>query len=99
MAAFDAQLSRHIASFTPAHVAMTMWALSSLQWLPADAVWRQLQERAEVHSASFCLRSQRMLARAVRVLQQVEDDSDDEDDGGASVPQRQQWQPARWHGR
>jgi hypothetical protein len=77
MAAFDGQLSRHLPSFTPAHVAMTMWALSQLQWLPAHALWEQLQERAELHSASYCLRSQRMLTRAVRVLERAEEDEEE----------------------
>jgi hypothetical protein len=72
MTAFDAQLQQHITSCTPAHIAMTMWAMSSLQWLPQQPLWQQLQERAELHSASYCLRSQRMLSRAVRVLEKVE---------------------------
>jgi hypothetical protein len=72
MTAFDAQLQQHVSSCTPAHIAMTLWAMSSLQWLPQQPLWQQLQERAELHSASYCLRSQRMLSRAVRVLEKVE---------------------------
>ena len=82
MAAFDCQLARHITSLTPAHVAMTVWALSRLQWLPGQQLWQQLQERAELHSASYCLRSQRMLERAVRVLQNVEEEEGDEEEEG-----------------
>lgn len=78
MNAFDAQLARHVHSCTPAHVAMTLWALSRLQWLPAQPLLQQLQERAEIHNASYILSSQRMLARAVRVLQKVESEDEEE---------------------
>lgn len=78
MNAFDLQLSKHVSSCTPAHIAMTLWALSQLQWLPAQPLLQQLQERAEVHSASYILSSRRMLARAVRVLQKVESEDEEE---------------------
>jgi hypothetical protein len=78
MNAYDAQLAKHISSCTPAHIAMALWALSQLQWLPAQPLLQQLQERAEMHSASYIMSSQRMLARAVRVLQKVE--SEDNED-------------------
>lgn len=83
MTSYDAQLAAHLPSFTPAHVAMTLWAMSSLGWLPQQPLWQQLQERAELHSASYCLRSQRMLSRAVRVLEKVDGEAsltDDDDD-------------------
>lgn len=90
MSAFDSQLARHITSLTPAHVAMTLWALSRLQWLPGQVLWQQLQERAELHSACYCLRSQRMLERAVRVLQNVEDE-DEVDLEDLQQPGRGRW--------
>lgn len=83
MNTFDAQLTQHVGSCTPAHVAMTLWALSRLQWLPAEPLLQRLQERAEVHSASYILSSQRMLARALRVLQKVESEEDDEEEQDA----------------
>lgn len=88
MNAFDAQLARHVHSCTPAHIAMTLWALSRLQWLPAEPLLQQLQERAEIHSGSYLLSSRRMLARAVRVLQKVE--SEDEEDGAQQQQQCRQ---------
>lgn len=79
MNVFDAQLTKHVSHFTPAHVAMTLWALSQLQWLPAQPLLQQLQQRAEMHQASYILSSQRMLARAVRVLQKVESEEEEDD--------------------
>jgi hypothetical protein len=53
---------------------MILWAMSTLEWLPQQPLWQQLQEKAEMHSASYTLRSRRMLTRAVRVLEKVEDE-------------------------
>ena len=80
MNGFDSQLAKNINSCTPAHIAMTLWALSQLQWLPAEPLLQQLQERAQMHSASYLISSQRMLARALRVLQKVQSEDEEEDD-------------------
>lgn len=71
--AYDEQLSRELSGFAPAHLDMTLWAMTQLEWRPEPPLWEQLQLRAEAQSTSYNLRSLRMVQRASRVLEKSDE--------------------------